>query len=200
LNVEQAQQILSTLEAKLVAVTAQATGLQTLRRKLSFDANTGDAKARKALDDANAAFATAALEIENTSAAVEEAKRRLSEAGRAEEMERQRENGAAAVVIADRIAERGRKLDATFAIAREELEGFKADLDALHLLGLANPRAEQFRVLGGLALTTALMGLPIKAERDHLAPRERHSFTEICTGWREQIVRWADGLVGKEAA
>ncbi len=168
--------------------------------EISFDANTGDAAARKALDKANAATTTVSLEIENLRSAIEEAKRRLAEAERAEEHAALAANGDKARVIGDSLLERSEKIDRAFVYIRAELEGFKTDLDELHSLGLANPRAEQFKVLGGLALSTALMGLPLKSERDHLAPKERRSFTDLAAGWRTSIHRWADGLGKAEAA
>ena len=60
-------------------------------------------------------------------------------------------------------------------------------------------RGEQIKVLGGLALATALMGLPLKAERDHLAPRERCSFSELCTGWAQGVTNWAAPFLGEKA-
>jgi hypothetical protein len=78
--------------------------------------------------------------------------------------------------------------------------GLKADVDALHKLGVTHPRGEQFKVLGGLALMTAVFSLPLKVDRSALAPRERHSFGELGATWRDQIVRWASPFLDKEAA
>jgi hypothetical protein len=200
MNSEEARVIVAQLEQKLSDASAKAVELQTERQRISFDAATGDAAARKALDKANAATTTVGLDIENLRSAIEEAKRRLAEAERAEEYARLAVNGDKARVIGDSLLERAEKIDRAFAYVRVELEGFKADLDEMHSLGLANPRSEQFKVLGGLALSTALMGLPLKSERDHLAPKERRSFTDLAAGWRTSIYRWADGFSGKEAA
>ena len=111
-----------------------------------------------------------------------------------------RENAERALVIGDSLAERGRRLDEIFALARAEIEGLKSDADALHLCGVVNPRGEQLKVLGGLALATALMGLPIKPERDHLAPRERTSFTKLTTTWRAGVMNWAGSFLDKPEA
>jgi hypothetical protein len=59
---------------------------------------------------------------------------------------------------------------------------------------------EQFKVLGGLALMTAVLTLPLKVDRSALAPRERHTFAERGATWRTQIVRWAAPFLDKEAA
>jgi hypothetical protein len=54
--------------------------------------------------------------------------------------------------------------------------------------------------LGGLALMTAVLTLPLKVDRSALAPRERHTFAELGATWRTQIVRWAAPFLDKEAA
>jgi hypothetical protein len=78
MSVQQAQANLSHLKFKLALADASAIALQTERQRLSFDAATGDAAAREALDRANAATVTGDLEIQNLRSAVEEGKRRLA--------------------------------------------------------------------------------------------------------------------------
>ena len=101
---------------------------------------------------------------------------------------------------AEGIAERGRRIDEAFARARKELEALRADMVALHKLGVTHPRAEQLAVLGSLALASAVVSLPLKFDRAHLAPRERTSFAELCTTWQAQITRWAAPFLEREAA
>jgi hypothetical protein len=62
-----------------------------------------------------------------------------------------------------------------------------------------HPRGEQFAVLGGLALATHIMTLPLRVERDHLAPRERTSFTQLSSTWRSQILSWAAPFLDEAA-
>jgi hypothetical protein len=196
-TVEESRRIVADLEGKAAAAEARAVELQTERRRLSFDANTGDETARKALDKLNKEAATAGLEVENIRSAIEEAKRRLSAAERDEAMAAARENAGRAAEIADRIAERGPRIDEAFVKARAELEGLKSDVDELHKLGITHPRGEQLEVLCGLALSTHLMLLPIKAQRDHLAPRERRSFSELFTGWAQGARNRASSFLGE---
>ncbi len=80
MNPEVARRTRATLELKLSEASAKAVEIATERQRISFDAATGDATARKALDEANAASMTVSLELENLRSAIEEAKRRLSEA------------------------------------------------------------------------------------------------------------------------
>jgi hypothetical protein len=199
LNVEEAQQIVSTLEGRLVEVTNAATQLQEARR-IAFDANTGDEKARKALDKANAASASAALEIENVRSAIEEARRRLGEAEHAEQMAGLAEKADEVKKLAAEFEQLGPEVDADFVSVRGKLERAMWIVDRFHVLGVTHPRGEQIKVLGGLALATALMGLPLKAEREHLAPRERKTFTELFGGWASGAVNLALSWLNKEAA
>jgi hypothetical protein len=186
-TVEESRRIVADLESKFAAAEARAVELQTERRRLSFAANTGDGAAEKRLKALNTEAAHINLDIENIRSAIEEATRRLAAAERDEAMAAAKENALAARKLADSIAARGKRIDAAFDAARAELEGLKSDTDELHKLGFTHPRGEQISVLGGLALATALMGLPIKAQRDHLAPRERRSFSELCTAWAQGV-------------
>lgn len=200
MSAEAMRETLAELEGKLAEATAKATELQTERRRLSFDANTGDEAARKKLDKLNAASATVDLEIENLKSALDEAKRRLAEAERAEARNRQAAGAAEALKIAERRLERGRRLDEAFAAIRADLDADKADIDELHRCGVTHPRGEQFKVFGSLAVATHLMGLPFRIERTFLAPSERQTFTELARGSYEQIRRVASALLDKGEA
>lgn len=198
MNTETARATLAHLEQKLTDASARAIELQTERQRISFDANTGDEAARQRLDKANTASTTVALELENISSAIREAKRRLAEAERAEEVAQLSANAEAAVEIADRLAERGRKIDAALAIVAEQATGYMADISELNRLGCSHPRAEQFSVLGEMVVSAALMDSPLKLR--HLAPKDRRTLAELSNGWRDTVVRWASQFLSKEAA
>ena len=174
--------------------------LQTERRRLSFDANTGDGAAEKRLKALNTEAAHINLDIENIRSAIDEAKRRLAAAERDEAMAAARENAEAALVISNRLVERAAKIDAALATAREEMLAYKRDVDALHLTGCAAPTGQQFLTFGGLAVTAFTMQLPVKVDRDFLAPRERRTFTDLTSSWRAGVARWAGAFLDKEAA
>jgi DNA repair exonuclease SbcCD ATPase subunit len=198
MSIDTEKQTLERLEAKLAEETARATDLQTERRKLSFSAHSGDAKARKALDAANASSATADLEIENVRSAIEEAKRRLAEAERAEEMTRLGENAEAAIAIAEGMPKRGQRIDEAFALIAAESKALVDDITKLNQLGCGSPRAEQLGVLGQLATNSALMFTPLRLR--HLAPNERRDFLGFLTQWRDGVKRWASAFLEKEEA
>jgi hypothetical protein len=79
------------------------------------------------------------------------------------------------------------------------MAAYKLDVDALHLTGCAAPTAQQWLTFGGLAVTSFTMQLPVRVDRDFLAPRERRTFAELSSGWHAGIVRWASAF-SKEAA
>ena len=110
------------------------------------------------------------------------------------------ENAEAALVIGDRLLERAAKIDAALATAREEMLAYKRDVDALHMTGCAAPTAQQFLTFGGLAVATFTMHLPVKVDRDFLAPRERRTFTEITTSWRDGVTNWAARFLDRAEA
>jgi hypothetical protein len=56
------------------------------------------------------------------------------------------------------------------------------------------------RVYGGLALSSFLTLLPLKAERDHLAPRERRSFQQLAIDQRDAVARLAAPFLDKAEA
>jgi hypothetical protein len=198
---EQAQAAISALENQLAAASATEVELANEARRISYSAlSDGDEGAKKALAKIDADVGKLRQTQQHLRDALEEARRRLGESERAAERERMCETAAAAMQFADDIAARGKRLDAAFAIAREELEGFKADLDGLHRLGLNHPRGELFRVNGGRALATSLMGLPLKTERDHLAPRERISWSSLADGWAAGVRNWAAPFLEKANA
>jgi hypothetical protein len=200
MSIDEARQVLADLEGKLAAASAREIELATEGRRLAYAAETGNEAAKKAV----AKFDQEAFALDRSKKslghAILEGRRLLAEEERAAERERLAENAAAAMQLADSMAARGQRIDAAFEVARAELEAFKADLDGLHGLGISHPRGEQFAVLGGRALATSLMGLPLRAERDHLAPRERTSFTSLADGWAAGVRNWAAPFLEKANA
>jgi DNA anti-recombination protein RmuC len=197
---EAARATLAQLNEKLAEFDRRAIELENEATGISLAAMTGDAASRKRLDALNRERSAHELESRNIKSAIRAQEALVAAAEREEAMAAARQNAARAAEVADRIAARGKRIDEAFEAARAELEGLKSDVDELHKLGVTHPRGEQLKVFGGLALASALMGLPIKAERDHLAPRERHSFSELCTGWARGVTNWAAPFLDREAA
>jgi hypothetical protein len=201
MNVDQARETLAGLELKLSEASAKAVENATERQRISFDALSGDEAAQKRLDKLNAQSGIIAIAIENAKSAVEEGRRRLAEAEHGEERGRLAENAEAALLIANRMAERGERLDAAFANVAADLAGLREDFDGMHALGLSHPRLEHLRVNAGLAIVGKLQALPIKAaDRDFLAPHERRSFEQLTTAWHESVARWAGQFIKQDEA
>ena len=77
---------------------------------------------------------------------------------------------------------------------------YKRDVDALHITGCAAPTAQQFLTFGGLAVTAFTMQLPVKVDRDFLAPRERRTMSDLTAGWHAGVSRWASAFLDKSEA
>jgi hypothetical protein len=193
---EQARTVIGDLEDKLAAASATEIELATDARRISYSAlSDGDEGARKALAKIDGDEVKLRQTQKHLRDALAEAKRRLAESERAEERERLAENAEKANAIGERLVERARKIDEAFAVISEESNAFMSDITALAPLGLSNPRVEQYRVLGAIAANTALMFTPLKIQ--HMAPRERRSFSELAAGWRAQIAHWAAQFTDK---
>jgi DNA repair exonuclease SbcCD ATPase subunit len=196
MSTDQANQVLADLETKLSEAIQRLGDLQTKRRELSFAANTGDAKAHKALEAANASTATIGHEIENIRSAIEEATRRLREAENVEATAHQK--NVAAQALGASMVERARKIDEALATVASEASGFMADISALNRLGTSNPRAEQWKSLGERALATALLQTPLQVRP--LGHGEKRNFSETALGWATSIDNWASALLDKSEA
>jgi hypothetical protein len=210
---EEARRIVAELQTKLADATSRAADLQTERRRLAFDANTGDPKARKALDAANAESATASLEIENVKSAIDEAKRRLQAAEHAEKDAENAENAKGALVLSASIAARGRKLDEALLTLAMEAEGLEEDLGELNYrLGIAYPSLANFRAIIERPFYAGLMFQPSGKTKPngqpadgtlklrHLPPGERMTFAEICEGYAKTIRRTSSMVLGESEA
>ena len=211
---EEARQIVADLENKLAAAEARAVELQTERRRLSFDANTGDGAAEKRLKALNTEAAHINLDIENVRSAIDEAKRRLAAAERDEAMAAGREKAERALIVSERVAARGKKLDQALLTLAMEAEGLEEDLSELNYqLGIAYPSLANFRAIVERPFVAGLMFQPSGKKLSngwpadgtlklrHLAPGERMTFSEITEGYAKTIRRTASMVLGeKEAA
>ena len=82
-----AEQVLAGLEQKRRLLIERKVELDEARKRLSFDAHTGDAKAKAALDKLNAEAQRHGLDLENVLAAIAQAQERLAAARHAEAVE-----------------------------------------------------------------------------------------------------------------
>jgi hypothetical protein len=196
MTAEDAKTTLDKLGAKLVEATDRAVGLQTERRSLAYAANTGDHKARKALDAANAQSATADLEIENIKSAIDEARRRLAEAERDEQLAGLRANAQQALTLAD--------LDTADGVRLRDLMA-----DACATIRTVLDRQRIFRSLGAaapdrlmmLAFTRSILAQLRDAGIDVplIAPGHRHPLDELVAGGAARVRNWAAAVLDEKA-
>jgi hypothetical protein len=199
LSIDETRQTLADLERQLATESAQEIEIATESQRLAYAAATGDESAKKALSKLDERAFAVDRNKRNLGHAINEARRRLGEAEHAEQMAGLAEKADEVKKLAAEFEQLGPEIDADFVSVRGKLERVAWIVDRFHGLGVTHPRGEQIKVMCGLALASHLMSLPIKAERDHLAPRERHTFTELFGGWARGAVNVALRWLNKEA-
>ena len=196
-TIESARAVLADLEGKLANATAREAALADQRRRLSFDAETGDLKARKALDEANRASVSISLEIENLRSAIEEAARRAISAERDAALEATRKKARRVQDIAAAAAPRGIRIAEAAATLRDEIKALNADLNEMRRLGapVVNGR------LVVLAMTRAILSLLREAglDIDIIPPGLRHDPQQLVDGYVASATAWATKMLDGEA-
>ena len=197
ITVSKAKATLERLEADLVKATDTATALQIERRKISFDAHNGNAKAKARLDKLNAESLTADLSISNLLSAVDEAKARLATAEHEAGLAEQRAKAQEAQALAEHASKRGVRIrDLTQELAAE-ISGAIGDLRRFGDLGAPTSGARLLE----LALTRSV--LPQLREAgircDLVPPGNRHQADAVVDGYVAQATRWADAILGEKS-
>ena len=191
--IKQAEATQAELTKRLAAAREALADIVARRDDLAFEAQTGDAEARKV----TAALATdaAALvdEIRSLEAATAEAGRRVTAARDSAAKEVDRERAAKARVIAVRLETRGAAMDAGLSAFKAAYSGLIDDMRELALLGAPAPSVALIDVNLRRALDSALGGLHTKVRP--VPPLQRHSFDELAGGWARPSERWAAGIL-----
>jgi hypothetical protein len=199
MKTSEARAALVRLETKAVATRAEIAEINERRAELSFSAHgTSDPNAQKALAKANADRAVKVGELEEIETAIAEA-RRLCAISAAEESETvARQHAETALPIAQRLVERGKKLDAAMKEYCEHFAAINDDIDALARLGVPTPS----RALVAVNLRRAhdsATSLLDKTARP-VPPTMRRSFDSLLTGWAAPSLNWIKGKLNKNAA
>jgi hypothetical protein len=197
--IEAAQATHTELRSKLDAERDELQRTDVRRNELAFEAHAHGGEAKKELDKLNRSRATQLAEIETLEAALLEASRRIAAAEQAANDAEMSGRAERAIEISARLVEHAEKIDEALAIVVERSKAFEDDLRELnHRLGCSNPNEHQFASLGVRAFKAAMMMSPLQIE--HMAPRERHSFTDLATDWSTTISNWAARWLVREAA
>jgi chromosome segregation ATPase len=187
-EVEKATAVIAALDDRRRAHIQKQVELDEERKQIAFAAHSGnDGKARKRLDAINLEAASFASEMSSLEAALEEANSRLSAARRDEALQQNRAQAKELRTTLDRFHELGLIMDDCFTDLTSAALEMKIVLDKMHQLGASRPTSEQVRVLGALAVRTALLATPWSKEFDPIAPNQRRSFKSLVDGWRGQI-------------
>jgi hypothetical protein len=197
-DVTKATETLHRLDAEFAKATDRATTLQTERRKISFAAHDGDAKAKSRLAKLNAESLESGLQIENLLSAVDEAKARLAEAEREVGLAAQRANAMEVMALATHASRRGGRIrDLTQELAAE-ISGAVSDLRRFGALGVPTSGARLLE----LALTRSVLPQLREAgiDVDLIPPGNRHQADAVVDGLVSQATTWADGVLGGRVA
>jgi hypothetical protein len=155
-------------------------------------------QATKRLNDINAEFVTIANDIATLNAAIAEAGRRADAAAKAASADAERKRAEQAEPIAQRLAERGRKMDEAIAVYCKEFKGISEDIDALMRLSVPVPTRELVRVNLNRSHDAATMFLD-KTSRP-VPPLERHPFSKLTTGWSLPALNWIASKLNSKTA
>lgn len=196
-SLQTAERTRDALRGKLDAARTDLARIDEQRRAIAFEAHSqgGDAKVR--LQKMGRDRLAILDSIETLEVALLEASRQVDAGEREVALAEQIAKAERALEIGAGLMERAKKLDEALALVVEESNAFQSDLRELnHRLGCTHPNEFQLAALGTRAFKAAVMFSPLQVE--HLAPNERHSFTELAADWSLIIDRWASPWLAKK--
>jgi hypothetical protein len=180
--------IAADLQQKIGAAQAAIAGIDAKRKTVAFDAETGDDGARKAMAKLHADRNARLAEVDDLNAALDEAKRRSAAAAAAAAEEGLKARAERAKPIAERLAERGKKLDAAIQAYVAEFAAIGDDLDQLARLGVPIPSRDLVRVNLRRAHDSATA--PLDKTSRPVSPTMRRSFDSLLAGWTQPAKNW----------
>ncbi len=195
--IKQAERTHADLAKRLETLRADRAANEERRAALAFEAETGDAAAKRSISELTKAAAALDVDVQTVEAAIAEAARRVRAAAEASSRQAERDKARKARAVSARLAGRGAALEAGLNQVREAYRAFQDDLRELAALGAPAPSAALVDVNSRRALDAALDGLHVKARP--VPPLERHGFSELCAGWAQPSERWAAGILDAPA-
>lgn len=179
------------IEQKQIELTAE-------RDRISYDAMTGNAAARKRLDQVNAQLSALSLDISSIDAALKEAGRRQLAEEQAEQSRRRKADAVKAEGIIAEVEALAVTIDAAQKTARDTATLIEAKLGQIRGLVQAGPTVESIRIHLRRAVTTSVMNSPLHVA--HIAPDDRATMVDVATLWARSIRRAAEIILEKTAA
>lgn len=195
-TVETATETLAKLATSHQEALRKQDELTIERRSISFKAHTGDAGARKRLTEINLEMATISSEIASFIEAIGEGKVQLANAQEVAAREKLKQQGFEVQQRMKEFRKHGRELDRMVTQLVERYQQFEAEIRGITTdFGIARPDPSLVRIGCKRALIAALMATPL--ELQHLAPSERHTFSQLIGGWAASIEGWASRAIGE---
>jgi hypothetical protein len=184
-----ARDVHNSLISERAAFDQRAADLAAERERISFSAFRGDLPAKRRLSQIHNEVAKQTSEVASIDAAILEAIRRVADAEADQHAAQEADRAREALSLLSDFREHGARLDDAVKALIGSYEHFKSCARSLRALG-ASPVSEQLqRVAMRRALIAGLISTDMQVE--HLAPNERHSFSELCAAWASSIEGWA---------
>jgi hypothetical protein len=176
---------LDALENKLNVAREHLSQAQEAINECAFEAHTGNANARKALDKRKADVVLWTQEIVSLEVAVAEARRRAAAADKTAADEAEADRARQALEMVDTLAAHGKALDEALEGLKARYAAFAADYQRLGQLGYSAPSWALVATNCRTALLTGLMGGDLQI--DHLAPGARKTYRAVVEGWAANV-------------
>ena len=167
------------------------------RRKVSFDAFSGDSRASKLLDGLHEEAVRFQSRLASIDDALNEGRRRLERAKEHEARAADRQQAAELRETLIAFLETARRLDMALASVGEHGNKLHELQQQMHVLGAAVPSSEQLNRLGYRSLLTAIGGTVWRRHFETIGPLERRSFSQLCAAWARTIERGIRGRLGE---
>jgi hypothetical protein len=169
-------------------LVARAGKLAAERQKISYAAHTGNKSAQDKLRKVNDQTVLHGAELEGVDLAIAEARQRLAQAEHNAVIAADQANAAQLQALVGELTEICTEVDLALIDAAEHLASIPALLDKIHALGCSHPTHQQYAVLGGQALKTAMMNFKgFAREFEHIAPSSRRTFQSLGVAWASAI-------------
>jgi hypothetical protein len=193
--VEQARRVVADLKAKLAETLSRGEVLMGEKAQISYAALVdGDAAAKKRLAQLDQDLLVVDLNASSVRAALAEAENRVRQAEGLSLAEAERQKARRALELGKSMRDHAKALDRAAKQVFEHFAALRIDMLALNGLG-AVPNVNLIDVACKRALISASMGSRLQLE--HIAPTERHSFTELCDRWASGVEAFAAARLGE---
>jgi hypothetical protein len=187
-SIDQAQRVARELEDRRRLLLERKQELDESRQRVSFDALTGDAKAKALLEKLNTEAQRHGLDMENLLAAIAQAEANVAAVCLKEEREQEKASARELKKLIEDMLEHGAVVDDCLADLVTAGNNLQECFDRLSQLHISSPRFEQLATLGHLCILTALNASIWRRGFEMLAPGQRKTFGDVVAAWRVSLM------------